>query len=45
MDTIIDFVIGTAISPLELAVRFLLFVLFMDSIFSVINALLGNLRR
>ena len=45
MDTIVDFVIGTATSPLELAVRFLLFVLFMDSIFSVINALLGSLRR
>ena len=45
MDTIIEFVVGTATSPLELAVRFLLFVLFMDSIFSVINALLGSLRR
>ena len=45
MDTIIEFVVGTATSPLELAVRFLLFVLFMDSIFSTVNALLGNLRR
>ena len=39
MDELVNFIIGTAESPVEIVVRFFLFILFLDAIFGVINAL------
>ena len=43
-DTLIDFILGSSANPTEIAVRFLLFVIFLDSIFSTVNTLLKGVR-
>lgn len=44
MDELINLIIGTAESPVEIAVHFFLFILLLDAIFSVINALIYGSR-
>ncbi len=43
-DTLINFILDGATSPTEVAVRFLLFVVLIDSIFSTVNTLLKGVR-
>lgn len=38
MDELVNFIIGNASSPVEIVVRFFLFILFLDAIFSTVNA-------
>lgn len=45
MDTIVNFVIGSASSPVEVAVSFLLFCIFLDSIFNIIFTLMDGVRK
>ena len=44
MEELVNFIIGTAESPVEIAVHFFLFILFLDAIFSVINSLIYGSR-
>lgn len=44
MDVLVDFILGYSGDPLECAVRFLLFVVVMNCIFSVVTSLLGGTR-
>lgn len=39
MDELVNFIIGGATSPLEVAIRLFLFVILVDAIFGTINAL------
>lgn len=45
MDAIVDFIIGYADSPIEMAVYFMMFVLVFDSIFSIVTTLINGARR
>ena len=40
MDELVSFIIGAAASPVEMAVRFFLFIMFLDAIFSTLNSLI-----
>lgn len=44
MDAIVNFIIGSATSPVEMAIYFLIFMLIIDSIFSVVINLLHGVR-
>ncbi len=45
MDILIEFIVGTSGNPVEIAVRFLMFVLIIDSIFGFANNLINGARR
>lgn len=45
MDELVSFIIGSATSPVEMAIHFLLFVLLIDSIFGIVITLVGGARR
>lgn len=44
MHVLVDYILGYSGDPLECAVRFMLFVLIMDSIVSMISSLIGGAR-
>lgn len=45
MDAIVNFIIGSADSPIVMAVYFMMFVLVFDSIFSIVTTLINGSRR
>jgi len=44
MDAIVNFILGSASNPVEMAVYFMLFILLIDSIFNVVISLVYSLR-
>lgn len=44
MDAIVNFILGYAESPVEMVVYFMIFVLILDSIFSVVINLVNGVR-
>lgn len=40
MDELVSFIIGAASSPVEMAIHFFLFIMFLDAIFSTVNTLI-----
>lgn len=45
MDTLVNFILGGTSDPLEAAVRLLLFIILIDSIFGIINTLIYGVRK
>lgn len=44
MDAIVNFILGSAGNPVEMAVYFMLFMLLIDSIFNVVISLVNSMR-
>lgn len=45
MEIVVDFILGYASSPVEMAVCFLVFVMIVDAVFSVVSSLFSIGRR
>lgn len=44
MDVIVNFILGSASNPVEMAVYFMLFMLLIDSIFNMVISLVNGVR-
>lgn len=45
MDVIANFILGSADSPVEMAVYFMLFLILIDALFSIVTNLLNGVGR
>lgn len=45
LDALVNFILGSASNPVEMAVYFLMFVILIDSIFGIVITLVNGARR
>jgi len=44
VDVIVNFILGSASNPVEMAVYFMMFAILIDAIFSIVSNLLNSVR-